>query len=234
MWKVLIILSLGCAQYKANAQLFTKYAVGISAIAERGIHTPRSLYNGTPMIYGGNLLLLTEDNKERVFITMGLGLTNYVRNDFRVSPAQLNPEIHLGLFTPKSSSSSTYRITHINIPISIGYKLITKKKINVYATVGVDLRFQVASKLDYVVKDSTAQILFERTDTDLPYLKKLQLFTISLGMEYKSSSGRFIYRIEPFIKVDSRKIFNSEDTLFNEFLSYAGAQVSCFYQLKLK
>lgn len=233
MWKVVMILSLGCGQYKANAQLFTKYALGLSGIVERGIRTPKAIYKGTPMIYGGNLLLLTEDNKERVFITMGLGLTNYVRNDFSIAPSLPNP-MAIGVDITKSSSSSTYHIAHINAPISIGYKIIARKKINVYASVGVDLRFQAGSKLEYMVKDSTNKLIFERTDTHLPYLKKLQLFTFSVGLEYKSSSGRFIYRIEPFIKIDSRKIFKSEDTLFNEFLSYSGAQVSCFYQLKLK
>lgn len=231
--KLFFILSLLGLLHQANAQLFTKYAVGLSGLGERGIRSPRAVYNETPMVYGGNVLVLTEDNIERVFATLGMGLTNYIGKEVSIAPEVLDP-MALGQALPKSTSISSYNITHLNFPLSIGYKFINKKKISVYASVGVDFRFKVASKSNYMVKDSTQKIIYERTDTHLPYLKKQQLFALSVGMEYKSQSGRFIYRIEPFLKVDSRKFFKSEDRWLAEFLTYAGVQVSCFYQLKLK
>ena len=84
MHRTLFFLLIIGMQYSANAQLFTRYAVGVSGTIERGIRTPRAIYASTPMVYGGNILLLTEDNKERIFFTMGIGLTNYARNDFSV------------------------------------------------------------------------------------------------------------------------------------------------------
>lgn len=233
MWKSVLILSLLFIQFKANAQLFKKYSLGISGVMERGIRTPQSIYYSTPMIYGGNLLLLTETSNKRFFSTIGIGFTQYYINSFKRAPSVPDP-MAVGTFLPKSSMNRDFIINHFNVPLSIGYRILTSKKLSLFASLGADLRFQVASKLHYVAKDSTDKILVDRTETNLPDLKKMYLFNLSIGMEYRSLSGRWIYRIEPFIKVDSRKFFKSDDTLLNEFLSYGGAQISCFYQLNLK
>lgn len=233
MYRTLFFLLLVGLQYSANAQLFTRYALGVSGIIERGIRTPRAMYYSTPMVYGANIMLLTEDNKNRFFVNVGVGITNYRNNYFFRAPIIQDP-MSMQQFLPKSSMSDKYSFTHINLPLTIGYKIIHRGRIHVYASTGVDLRFQLASKSNYVVRDSTEQILFERTTTDLPYLKKLQLFTVSIGVEYKSTSGRWIYRIEPFLKVDSRKFFKPDYLWLGEFLTYAGGQISCYYQLKRK
>lgn len=232
---VLVVILL--AQSLCIAQLFTNYSIGLSALAERGIATyDKNFYHySTPMVYGSNLLLMTENKKERLFINIGIGFTNYSRNDFFRTPP--NPNLFSpAQILPNVSLSYEYSITHLNIPISVGYKFIRYNRFYAYASAGVDLRFLIASRLVYTIKDSTEKIIFERTTTDLSYLNKVQLFTFALGFEYNSASGKFAYRLEPFFKIDSRKYFEGEAgrIYLNEFLYSAGLQISCFYKFKLR
>ena len=235
MRKILILALLTFLQHNSQAQLITRYALGVSGIIERGIRTPKAIHASTPMVYGGSILVLTEDKKERVFFTLGVGLTNYVRNDLSVAPSEPDPMSSVQSL-PKSSRREEYDIAHINFPVSFGYKFIRGKRLGLYGSVGLESRFKVSSKLAYTVKDSTQKVIFERTTTDLPYLERLLLFAVAAGIEYKSSSKRFIYRIEPFLKLDSRKLYQRKNNSsnLNEFLYYSGLQLSCFYQFNLK
>ncbi|TAH25759.1 MAG: hypothetical protein EAZ07_06190 [Cytophagales bacterium] len=234
MQKILIILLFICIQQNASAQLFRKYALGIGGTIAQGIPISRFAPFNRPIVYEANLLLLTEDNKERFFISTGMGLTSYQRKDSWKAPSQRSPDSFVG-FIPKSTTTNNYTITHLNIPLSIGYRIMKSRMLNIYASVGIDVRFQLASKYNYIVKDSLGQILFEKTSQDTPYLKRMSLFTLALGLEHKSKSEKFIYRLEPFLKVDTRKYFEGKNYYYlDEFLSYVGFQFSCFYQLKNK
>lgn len=126
-------------------------------------------------------------------------------------------------------SKTIYHFHYFGLPVIVNYKFFEKKKLNLYAAMGLvpDLFFEKRTKV--VVEYSTGDDDSYTSPERIGYSKINLDIVIGAGMEYLLSE-RFYLKAGPFFRHSVNSIIVDKDA--KEFLFSAGINVSISYKLK--